>query len=153
MFESDVYLQKNAVTCGLNVLGFMVFYLLYYGIESFKFKQKDFEELLEQARSRNGKLNITGKLIYCEGTFIQILEGKEQDVKNVYASILRDPRMVATKLVTEGNVKARHFEGWNMDFKEISLSTINDFENCTHPDVADYINSAPAIKLLKLLTK
>ncbi|WP_461790648.1 BLUF domain-containing protein [Pedobacter sp.] len=131
----------------------MVFYLLYYGIESFKFKQKDFEELLEQARARNEKLNITGKLIYCEGTFIQVLEGNEADVKDVYSSIIQDSRMVATKLVTTGNVESRHFGGWSMDFKEISLNTINDFENCTHPDVSDYINSAPAIKLLKLLTK
>lgn len=131
----------------------MVFYLLYYGIESFKFKQKDFQDLLEQARSRNEKLNITGKLIYCEGTFIQVLEGEEQHVKEVYASILRDHRMVATKLVTEGKVEERHFGAWSMDFKEISLATINDFENCTHPDVADYINTAPAIKLLKLLGK
>jgi len=131
----------------------MVYYLLYYGVESFGFAQKDFEELLEQARKRNEFLGVTGKLIYCEGTFIQILEGNENNVKEIYASIERDQRLIATKLVAEGTTKQRYFKDWSMDFEEVSLAAINELENCTHPNVTAYINNAPAIKLLKLLTK
>lgn len=131
----------------------MVYYLLYYGVESFRFKQKDFDELLEQARNRNQLLGITGKLVYCEGTFIQVLEGLEKNVKDVYASIQRDHRLVATKLVAEGSVAKRYFKDWSMDFEEVSLTAINELENCTHPNVTEYVTKAPAIKLLKLLTK
>ncbi|MDQ8003422.1 MAG: BLUF domain-containing protein [Pedobacter sp.] len=130
----------------------MIFYLLYYGVESFKFNQNDFDELLKQARERNESLAVTGKLIYCEGTFIQVLEGTEKNVLDIYASIKVDKRLIATKVVTTGTVEKRYFKNWSMDFDEVTLSTINELENCTHPNVTAYITNAPAIKLLKLLT-
>jgi len=133
------------------VKGDMIYYLLYYGVESFKFEQKDFEELLNQARERNGQLGITGKLIYCEGTFIQVLEGDEHAIKEVYQSIEKDSRLIATKLVAEGLADKRYFKDWSMDFDEVSLDAINELESCNHPNVADYITNAPAVKLLKLL--
>lgn len=129
----------------------MVYYLLYYGVESFEFEQKDFEELLAQARERNEGLGITGKLIYCEGTFIQVLEGEEQNVKKVYQSIENDSRLIATKIAAEGRVGERYFKDWSMDFAQVSLETINELENCNHPNVTTYITNAPAVKLLKLL--
>ena len=131
----------------------MIYYLLYYGVENFNFKHNDFNELLEQARNRNEQLEITGKLIYCEGTFIQLLEGNKKNVDDVFASITRDHRLIATKLVTDGMVAQRYFKDWSMDFEEISLDAINQLEQCTHPNVSEYITNAPAIKLLKLLTK
>lgn len=131
--------------------GDMIYYLLYYGVESFKFEQKDFEELLVQARERNEGLGITGKLIYCEGTFIQVLEGNEYSVKEIYQSIEKDSRLIATKIVAEGLVGERYFKDWSMDFNQISLNSINELENCNHPNVGEYISNAPAVKLLKLL--
>ena len=131
----------------------MIFYLLYYGVESFKFQQEDFDKLLEQSRERNQSLDVTGKLIYCEGTFIQLLEGNEKNVNDIYKSITIDRRLIGTKLIASGEVKDRYFENWSMDFDQISIATINEFENCTHPNVNTYLSTAPAIKLLKLLTK
>ena len=129
----------------------MIYYLLYYGIESFAFELKDFNELLAQARERNESLGITGKLIYCEGTFIQVLEGEEQHVNQVYLSIEKDSRLIATKIVAEGPIVKRYFKDWSMDFEQVSLETINELENCNHPNVTTYITNAPAVKLLKLL--
>ena len=131
----------------------MFFYLLYYGVESSKFGEADFDELLSQARERNESLEITGKLIYCEGTFIQVLEGSEKNVMDVYASIKTDKRLIATKVVTTGTVEQRYFKDWDMDFDQISPATINELEKCTLPNVTEYLSNAPAIKLLKLLTK
>ena len=131
----------------------MFFYLLYYGVESSKFGEADFDELLSQARERNESLEITGKLIYCEGTFIQVLDGSEKNVMDVYASIKTDKRLIATKVVTTGTVEQRYFKDWDMDFDQISLATINELEKCTLPNVTEYLSNAPAIKLLKLLTK
>lgn len=129
----------------------MVYYLLYYGVESFKFEQNNFDELLAQARERNESLGITGKLIYCEGTFIQVLEGDEGHVKDIYQSIEKDSRLIATKIVAEGLVGERYFKDWSMDFNQVSLEAINELESCNHPNVTAYITNAPAVKLLKLL--
>lgn len=131
----------------------MYFYLLYFGVASKEFTEPDFVELLEQARSRNAFLDITGKLLYCEGTFIQLLEGAEDVVKEVYASIVNDKRLIAIKTITTGHAEERYYDNWSMDFKEVSLAEINKLENCAHKDVAAYIKTASAVKLLKLLVK
>lgn len=131
----------------------MYFYLLYFGVASKEFTEPDFVELLEQARSRNAFLDITGKLLYCEGTFIQLLEGAEDAVKEVYASIVKDKRLIAIKTITTGHAEERYYSNWSMDFKEVGLAEINKLENCAHKDVAAYIKTASAVKLLKLLVK
>lgn len=131
----------------------MYFYLLYIGVAKKEFTETDFEELLEQARSRNAFLDITGKLLHCEGTFIQLLEGSEAAVKEVYASIIKDERLIAIKTIATGHAKERYYSNWSMDFKEVNLAEINKLENCAHEDVAAYIKTASAVKLLKLLAK
>lgn len=131
----------------------MLFYLLYFGVARKEFTTEDFDLLLAQARQRNESLEITGKLIHCEGTFIQILEGTEQAVDAVYASISRDERLVAIKLITTGTATHRNYADWSMAFKDISLKEINELEHCTHPNVAEYIESSSAVKLLKLIAK
>lgn len=129
----------------------MLYYLLYLGIESFPFKGKDFDELLIQARERNELLGITGKLIYCEGTFLQLLEGDETNVKAIYGSIEKDSRLIATKLISDGNAENRYFEEWSMAFEKVPLKTLTEFEGCTHENVGTYLRDAPVVQLLKIL--
>lgn len=129
----------------------MVYYLLYLGIENFPFKGKDFDELLIQARERNELLGITGKLIYCEGTFLQLLEGNETNVKAIYGSIEKDSRLIAAKLISNGTAENRYFEEWSMAFEKVSLKTLAEFEGCTHENVGSYLKNAPVVQLLKIL--
>jgi len=131
----------------------MYYYLLYIGIARNKFTSADFDQLLEQARSRNEHLGITGKLLHCEDTFIQLLEGIEVAVKEVYKSISDDERLIAVKMITTGKSDERYYQDWSMAFEDITIEEINQIENCTHPNVAEYIRTASAIKLLKLLAK
>ncbi len=131
----------------------MYYYLLYIGISRKTFKKEDFDELLYQARSRNKFLGITGKLFHCEGTFIQLLEGKEEAVNEVYQSICDDERLIAVKTVITGKATERYYKDWSMAFSDVSLEEINEMEKCTHLDVAAYIRNSSAVKLLKLLAK
>lgn len=130
-----------------------MYYLMYFGVAKKEFASEDFDELLAQSRSRNSYLGITGKLLHCEGTFIQLLEGLEFAVREVYESIVNDERLIAVKKITTGNAEERYYADWSMAFKDISLAEINEIENCTHPNVGDFIRESPAIKLLKLLAK
>jgi len=131
----------------------MYYYLLYFGIARKEFEDKDFDLLLAQARARNESLGITGKLLYCEGTFIQLLEGSAVAVKAVYNSISHDHRLIAVKKITTGTVAERYYQNWSMAFKEVGIQEINEMENCSHPNVGTYLKTASAIKLLKLLAK
>lgn len=131
----------------------MYYYLLYLGIARNQFADEDFNSLLEQARLRNEFLDITGKLLHCEGTFIQLLEGKKESVEEVYQSITSDERLIAVKLIITGTANNRYYKDWSMAFKDISMQEINELEHCAHTDVATYVKSASAVKLLKLLAK
>jgi len=131
----------------------MYYYLLYLGVARNEFNENDFNFLLEQSRSRNKILNVTGKLLHCEGTFLQLLEGKEEQVREVYDSIKIDDRLVAVKLITVGYAKERYYKNWTMAFKDVSLAEINELEKCSHLNVSSYVKNASAIKLLKLLAK
>lgn len=106
---------------------------------------------MNQATAWNATLDITGKLLYCEGTFIQLLEGHERAVRLVYQSIIKDSRLIAVKKVAEGVAEKRYFDTWSMGYARVSLNEINEFENCAYKNVTDYLNSAPTLKLLKLL--
>jgi hypothetical protein len=129
----------------------MTYYLLYFGIARNEFRTEDFEELLIQARARNEFLGITGKLLHCEGSFIQLLEGTQTAVEEVYQSIVADKRLIAVKTITCGTGAERYYKDWSMDFTNVPMSVINEIENCIYPDVAAYVKSSSAIRLLRLL--
>nr|WP_162988864.1 BLUF domain-containing protein [Pedobacter schmidteae] len=131
----------------------MIFYLLYWGVESHKMDDAELEGLLLQARERNLKLNITGSLFYCEGTFIQLLEGEEENVKEVFRSIGKDNRLMASKLISQGYANQRYFGDWSMHYQQVDAESIARFEGYPVAEVSSYLKNAPSIKLLKLLTR
>ena len=95
-------------------------------------------ELLEQSRDKNKEFNISGILLYVEGKFMQVLEGRKAFVEKIYASIQKDPRHTKVTLVLEGNSPARVFEGWSMGFKKLSAE---DFANVVgFTDITTFFN-------------
>ena len=40
--------------------------------------------ILRHARQKNKLRNVTGLLVFVDNTFLQVLEGEETDVKNVF---------------------------------------------------------------------
>lgn len=147
--QCDGILQYRIISAYLA----MIFYLLYWGVESRKMDDAEMELLLEQARGRNQSLGITGSLFYCEGTYIQLLEGPEDAVRQVYASIAKDVRLAACKLVMHGNVRQRYFADWGMHYQQVDQESIARLEGYPVEDVRSFLKKTPAIKLLKLLTR
>ena len=84
------------------------------------FSQDELLKLLEQSRSRNATLDITGMLLYANGTFMQVLEGEEKNVLDVYDSILRDKRNAGNYVVQKKPIEERNFPTWSMGFKNLS---------------------------------
>ena len=48
------------------------------------FSPRDLAELLAKARARNEACDISGLLVYFEGSFLQVLEGPQDDVELLY---------------------------------------------------------------------
>ena len=64
----------------------------------------ELESLLGNARIKNHQLNITGMLVYLDGSFIQVLEGEKAVVKDSFKNISKDPRHNNIILVDENHM-------------------------------------------------
>lgn len=84
-------------------------------------------ELLQQAREANSADSITGLLLYHDGHFVQVLEGPETRVRELYERILRDPRHHDIAIVFEQAIDRREFADWSMGFKALDGSEWLEF--------------------------
>ncbi|MFC4097285.1 BLUF domain-containing protein [Euzebyella saccharophila] len=82
-------------------------------------KNSDIEEILKTARAFNSDNGITGCLIYYLGKFIQILEGPEEKVKELYSNIEKDKRHKKVNLFSEDTITERNFPDWGMAYYPI----------------------------------
>jgi hypothetical protein len=105
-----------------------MYHLVYTSHAKKPFSEPELLDLLRQSRDRNKELNISGILLYVQGKFMQVLEGKKDFVEKVYSSIKDDPRHTRVTLILEGNSKKRIFKGWSMGFKKLSN---DDFVNAS----------------------
>lgn len=81
------------------------------------------DDILHQARERNKKHNVTGFLLYCEGSFFQVLEGEQGNVDAIYSSIVRDVRHASVTQLLYRNIEQRLFENWSMAFERYDTSS------------------------------
>lgn len=94
-----------------------MFHLVYISHASRPLLEEDLLDILSKSRQHNKKHHITGMLLYLNEKFIQVLEGKYDAVKEVYAKIKEDPRHHKVSVVLEGNTEHRIFKNWSMGFK------------------------------------
>ncbi|RZJ95197.1 MAG: BLUF domain-containing protein [Hymenobacter sp.] len=75
--------------------------------------------LLMQARALNERQHVTGALVYGDGQFMQVMEGEEAVIKDLYARVLKDPRHYDVRTLAEGPIASRSFAQWSMAFGEV----------------------------------
>lgn len=84
--------------------------------------------LLAQARDRNRRQGITGILLYSNGNFFQVLEGEENDVGEVYESILKDKRNHGNIVIVKERISERSFPNWSMGFRKLSENDLRSID-------------------------
>jgi hypothetical protein len=77
---------------------------------------RQLEELLVEARDFNAGKNITGILLYCDGSFMQLLEGDEEEVRSLYGRIEADPRHFDVQTLFTKETEGRWLKDWAMAF-------------------------------------
>lgn len=92
----------------------MIFQLLYISKPKRELKTKCLVELLEVARDRNYANGITGYLVHRPEYFLQIIEGPECDVRQLYQKIEADPRHEDACILLENTCRSRLFPNWEM---------------------------------------
>ncbi len=79
----------------------------------------DLLDILRVSRLNNGSLSITGMLLYKEGNFMQVLEGPDEAVRQIYTRIAADPRHRGLIKLLEDQISERQFANWTMGFKNL----------------------------------
>lgn len=112
------------------------------------------EVILEPARRKNARLDITGILLYRRGRFYQYLEGKEEAVRGVYDAIQQDSRHTNLRVLLETSVASRRFSEWTMGYEPLRETTENapaGFRS-TFVDLEDRQNPANVLRAVTELT-
>lgn len=114
-----------------------LYHLGYVSTATNPFSSTHLIELLENARRVNGERNVTGLLLYREGSFYQVLEGNEADVKRTFADIEGDPRHHTVQILFDGATETREFPDWQMGFMNldgIEVDALTGFSNFLNHD-------------------
>ncbi|MEJ7769655.1 MAG: BLUF domain-containing protein [Chitinophagaceae bacterium] len=94
--------------------------LIYLSSASHLFSNEELLEILTISRLNNSKLDVSGLLLYHEGSILQILEGEEGVIKTLFQKISRDQRHRGVIKMIDGSIEERSFADWSMGFKQIS---------------------------------
>lgn len=89
-----------------------------------RFKPEDMEQILKACSTNNPGLNVTGMLLYKDGIFLQMIEGRESDVRFLYEKIAKDERHEGLTVFHEGETELRSFPNWSMAYQD--LNELND---------------------------
>jgi Sensors of blue-light using FAD len=94
-----------------------VFSIVYASRAGAEFTSRDVRHKLKFfAQSQNSKYGISGMLVYCEGIFVQLIEGTELAVTSLYERIRCDPRHSDVDLLARTVSANRVYGKWTMGF-------------------------------------
>ncbi len=104
--------------------------LIYASAAVHEISRETLTSILEVARTHNASRGITGMLLYVEGSFLQVLEGRRSEVHELYAHISEDKRhRNAIKLIEEV-IAERRFENWSMGFANVTREDLKNLPGC-----------------------
>jgi hypothetical protein len=126
-------------------------YFLIYTSYALSSGERELKTLLQQARERNKNCAITGMLIYSSGIYIQLLEGAQEGVEQLYQAIKRDTRHKSVALLKQGTIESRYFNDWSMSFKAISAEELAEEESYRCLTAPGKENIASVLKVFELL--
>lgn len=112
--------------------------LVYFSTSFGLFQEEDLASILQESRRNNAQANITGLLLYLNGSIIQVLEGEKQAIEALYKRIEQDQRHTHVICVLNRPISHRLFARWSMAYETLSTSQLDDIETI----VASFRNQA-----------
>jgi hypothetical protein len=92
----------------------MLYSPIYVSTAKSLFVREELLDLLVKSNQRNAKLAITGLLLYCDGNFMQCLEGPKESIDTLMTSIYADSRHTGILVLWEDGIEQREFPEWAM---------------------------------------
>lgn len=109
------------------------------------------DDILRVAQQRNQAAGVTGALLYSGGYFIQVLEGAEDAVEEIFESIQCDTRHRDVAVINNEYIDERNFPQWSMALAGFSADLIPGLDGIlVLPE--DIKGSPTGMALVKILT-
>ena len=106
-------------------------HLIYASSATHLMDDQDLRSILTKAHEKNARLDVTGMLLYRSGNFLQVLEGQEKVLDDLFKVILQDPRHYQVTLLLKRSVPKRSFEQWEMGFTNIDKMDTSTLQGYT----------------------
>ena len=112
-----------------------MYQIIYMSAAKSSMNEVALNNLLISTRNWNSQRKITGILLHIDGDFMQIIEGEEVDVKQLFEKIKLDKRHSGIIQITGKEIQKRQFPEWSMAFKSNKYNELNliqeleDFKN------------------------
>jgi hypothetical protein len=109
-----------------------MFELIYVSTAAKLMTKDDLQTILMESMRHNSDNNITGILLYDQGSFCQVLEGSKKEVLTIFKKIKKDKRHFNVVTISEKEIEYREFSAWSMRFVNLDLydrQMINGYQN------------------------
>jgi len=126
-------------------------YLVYISTAYRLMNQDELLDILAVSRKNNQKNKLTGMLLYGEGTFIQVLEGDESTLENIYQTIKADERHKNIIKMAEGTIDQPNFPEWSMGFKSASAEELAELGGFTDPKSLSHLTEEQVSGVLGMM--
>jgi len=123
-------------------------HIVYVSFARENFSEKDLKTLLKEIRKKNADQGVTGLLLYNNGSFIQVIEGKQEIIHRLFTSISRDLRHTNVVKLLEEPIRYRAFPDWSMGFREIS-----DEQSVSIPGFSDFMHRENPVQTIQNSTE
>lgn len=109
-------------------------HIIYLSQASKKFSVRELVTLLLEARGRNEQCHVTGALVYGAAQFLQVMEGEEEVVADLYQRIARDARHQNLLKLADKAIAQRLFADWSMAFDEVAADQFQELLGYVSPE-------------------
>ncbi|HYP06006.1 MAG TPA: BLUF domain-containing protein [Bryobacteraceae bacterium] len=109
--------------------------LTYVSSATREFTESELVNLLSRSRENNERHGLTGMLLYKDGSFIQVLEGPDEAVRQLFDIISADDRHRGVIRLLERQIEQREFPEWRMAFQNLNDPALRDL-----PGYSEFMN-------------
>ena len=115
--------------------------------------------ILQTSRRENKSHNISGMLLCAKGGVLQVLEGEDAVVSELYRSIELDKRHNNIFLLSKTEVIGRQFASWDMGFRRLTVTEISkspiaaEVFNADKTEIANRVTPGAALTMLVLFAQ
>jgi hypothetical protein len=101
--------------------------LIYVSTATRELDAEEIRRILDASVRHNAQHDITGMLLYSDGSFMQVLEGEDSAIDEAMSRIAIDPRHHSISILSRSKVAAREFGKWSMGFRGIKTEDAADW--------------------------